>query len=439
MSYAGHSSILEQGQRCRDLSKFPMRLPNSTPYRLNGVTQLWDQNQCPSSQSAIRRYLFWIHKFAQYCQRYELDQCSELTQLGANKFARWWRSRKSDRHGRLLKRRHGQLQGSIKESRAALHAWSTALSMLGEQVPLWQPTKASPDMYASYQDFVDYLTAVRGNSEKTIRTRLADLTAFEIYRQSHGRGSAPISLSDIDDYITLCRRRLSRATVVIICSTIRMYLRFLHVTGKIDTNLAASVIAPSVRSAERPYRGLPWEHVQRILRAVDRRQPKGRRDYALLLMMSVYGFGVGEVTRLRLDDVDWRVCTIHVVRPKTGVKYLLPLLPAVARALSAYLLHGRPKQAIARELFLGTRVPFERLTKGTVWQILNDAAQHAGVTSSAIGTHVLRHTHATRELELGASVKIIGDILGHRNPESTSVYARVVSERLREVSLPVPT
>jgi integrase/recombinase XerD len=381
-----------------------------------------------------------MQRFAQYCQTSGLDQRSELTQLGAERFAHWWRSRKSDRHGRL-KRRNGQLQVTIKESRAALHSWATALSMLGECLPQWAPTKAPPDMYANYKDFADYLTAVRGNSAKTVCTRLADLATFQKYRQPHRRGGVPmpISLPEIDNYITLCRRTLSRQTVAGICSTIRMYLRYLHVTKKIDTNLAASVIAPTVRPAERPYRGLPWADVQRILHAVDRTQPKGRRDYALLLMMSMYGFGVGEATSLRLDDVDWRACTIRVVRIKTDAKYLLPLLPAVARALSTYLLHGRPRHAAARELFVGIRVPFGRLTRGTVWQILNDAAQRAGVTSSFLGTHVLRHTHATRELELGTSFKMIGDILGHRNPESTSVYARVASERLREISLPVPT
>jgi integrase/recombinase XerD len=414
-----------------------MQRQDSTPYRSKAVTQVWRQN-FTLSPGSTNQYVFWMQNFANYCQNVGLDQRSELTQLGAEKFARWWRSRRSDFHGRQVSRRHGGLRRAIKDSRTALHAWAYALAMLGERMPPWRPTKTVPVSYASHQDFADYLSAVRGNSAQTISMRLEMLTTFERHRQSQGRADVPIELPEIDEYVTLCRRRFSRGTVAAICSAIRMYLRFLHVTGTIDADLATSVISPTVRPAERPYRGLPWEDVQRILRAIDRTKSKGRRDYALLLMMSIYGFGVGEVTGLRLDDVEWRARTIHVTRPKTHVKYTLPLLPAVAHALSAYLLRGRPKQAIARELFLGMRMPFSRLTRGAVWLILNEAARRAGVTAPFLGTHVLRHTHATRELELGTPVKIIGDILGHRNPESTSVYARVASERLREISLPVP-
>ena len=206
-----------------------------------------------------------------------------------------------------------------------------------------------------------------------------------------------------------------------------------------DADLAASVMAPIVRPAERPYRALPWSDVQKILRAVDRTKPKGRRDYALLLMMSLYGFGAGEVIRLRLDHVDWRACTIHVRRPKTGVEFQLPLLPAVARALGDYLTRARPPLTSARDLFVAMRTPFKGLSdSAAVRHILHEAVHRAGVTAPFLGTHVLRHTHACRHLELGTPPKIIGDILGHRDPESTSAYLRVASERLREVSLPVP-
>ena len=85
------------------------------------------------------------------------------------------------------------------------------------------------------------------------------------------------------------------------------------------------------------------------------------------------------------------------------------------------------------------RTPYKRLACSvTIRHILHTAAAHAGVSAPFMGTHVLRHTHACRQLELGASPKIIGDILGHRDPESTSAYLRVATARLRELALPVP-
>ena len=192
--------------------------------------------------------------------------------------------------------------------------------------------------------------------------------------------------------------------------------------------------------SEQPHRALPWQDVQRILRAVDRTSACGRRDYALLLMMSAYGLGAGEIINLSLDSIDWQANTVRVVRPKTRVEFLLPLLPTVARALESYLRHGRPVHTDTRRLFVTMRVPHKPLASSvTIRHILHSAARRAGVTATFLGTHVLRHTHACRQLELGTEPKLIGDILGHRNPESTSAYLRVATERLRELALPVPT
>jgi integrase len=179
--------------------------------------------------------------------------------------------------------------------------------------------------------------------------------------------------------------------------------------------------------------------VQRILRVIDRSTPCGKRDYALFLLMSMYGLGAGEIIGLTLDDIDWRAATLRVVRPKTRVEFALPLLPAVARALVNYLRHGRPIHARTRHLFVRMKVPHRPLSSAAaVRHRLVEHAREAGVSAPYLGSHVLRHTHAARQMELGTSPKLIGDILGHRDPESISVYLRVATERLRRMALPVP-
>lgn len=407
-----------------------MRQPLCPPYRLRDVKRVWRGNH-GLGRGSLQLYEYWLYRFARYCYAHSLDQRAGLTRLGAEQFARWWRSQGS--------RRRGDLKEAIRGSRMALRAWAFALSMLGESIPPWSPPRVAPMRDPRFGAFADYLREVRGNPPQTIHKKLAELTAFDRYRQRMIATERPIRLSEIDTYVIACRRRFARKTVASICSTIRSYLRFLHATGAIDTDLATSVMAPIVRTAEQPHRALPWADVQRILRAVDRTSAKGRRDYALLLMMSVYGLGAGEVIRIRLEDIDWQAAKLRIVRPKTGAAFHLPLLPAVARALVDYLRHGRPAHTPARHLFVTVQVPFKPLAcSSTVRWILHSAAYRAGVTAAFLGTHALRHTHACRQLELGTPPKIIGDILGHRDPQSTSAYLRVASERLRELSLPVP-
>ncbi|HZF17085.1 MAG TPA: site-specific integrase [Steroidobacteraceae bacterium] len=288
-------------------------------------------------------------------------------------------------------------------------------------------------------EFAAYLKDVRGNPPQTIHKKLAHMAMFAAHCRRRRRAVHRARLRDIDDFVVACRKRYARVTVSDICSTVRGFLRFLCATGLSPRDLSSSIIAPIVRVGERPHRSLPWRDVQRILRAVDRSSPTGRRDYAILLMMSVYGLGSGEVIGLTLDDINWQAQSIRVVRPKTRVEFRLPLLPAVSRALVSYLRYARPEHSTTRHLFVTMCTPFKPLACSvTVRHILHSAASRAGVTAPFLGTHVLRHTHASRQLELGAAPKIIGDILGHRDPDSTSAYLWVATDRLRAMALPVP-
>jgi integrase len=290
------------------------------------------------------------------------------------------------------------------------------------------------------EEFEAHLTRQRGNPPVTRRKKLAHITAFLAFLRGRQRDIAAFDLADIDAFVMACRQHYARTTVADIASSLRGFLRFLHATGRLAVDLAASVMAPMVRRGERPLRALPWEQVRRILGAIDRSTAAGRRDYALLLLMSVYGLGAGEVLGLRLEDIDWRAGVLHVTRPKTGVAVALPLLPAVARVLVAYLRQGRPQHACTRHLLVSLRAPHRPLSASSaVRHILHKHARVAGVSAPYLGSHVLRHTHACRELELGVPPKVIGDILGHRRPESTSAYLRVATERLREVALARPT
>jgi len=219
--------------------------------------------------------------------------------------------------------------------------------------------------------------------------------------------------------------------------SVRQFLRFLYVSGRLRFNLADAIEAPQRRRSELP-RTLPWPEIRKILDRVDRKTPLGRRDYAVLLLMSMYGLGAAEVIALTLDQLDWVGHTFTIVRPKTGAVVRLPLLPAAAQAVAAYLRHGRPGNARTRAVFIRRGFPHVAFTSSVIRYMVSKYARQAGVRFSILGAHVFRHSFASRQVDQQAPVRVLSDILGHRDPDSTSTYTRVAVERLRGVTLPVP-
>lgn len=406
-----------------------MTIPTTgTQPRRTQVVRIWRQNRCLRS-STIGVYLLWVQRFKAYCRAQKIEEVSQLTLAGVDTCAIWYASKRGI--DRSL---------ALEGARSALRAWALALEVLGCPTPLWEPAPEprSPSC-PLLEEFEEHLAQHRGNPPVTRKKKMAHLAVFLAFLHGRRRSMAELNLADIDAFIVACRHHYARTTVADMASSLRGFLRFLHITGRLAVDLAPSVMAPIVRRGERPLRALPWEKVQQILGAIDRSTAAGRRDYALLLLMSVYGLGAGEVLGLRLEDIDWRAGVLHVTRPKTGVAVDLPLLPAVARVLVAYLRHGRPQHASTRRLFVSLRAPHGPLgASAAVRHILHKHARTAGVSAPYLGSHVLRHTHACRELDQGVPPKTIGDILGHRRPESTSAYLRVATERLREVALALP-
>ncbi len=336
------------------------------------------------------------------------------------------------RRGRRVKgwRRHA--------ARNAMHAWSCALRILGVPVPPWRPTPAPRRWPALVDAYGEYRRAHRGVAAGTLVRDMELASDFLRSLKVRSRSVAATSVKDIDDFVEELSARLGRRTVAGLCSSLRCFLRFLRATGRIRRDLATCVVAPRFRVDERPPRALPWESVRRILRAIPRDGHVGRRDYAMFLLMAAYGLGAGEVVGLRLDDVDWRAGILRARRPKTAVPIELPLLPAVARALASYLRRGRPRTSSARALFVTVGLPHRALTTSALRHQARVYATRAGIAVAPLGAHVFRHSHATRQIDVGAPAKIVGDILGHRRPSSMSVYVRLALRRLRTVGLPVP-
>ena len=115
-------------------------------------------------------------------------------------------------------------------------------------------------------------------------------------------------------------------------------------------------------------------------------------------------------------------------------------MPAdVGEAIAAYLERGRPASA-DRHLFLRCMAPIRGFLPGSyaIGSIVRYALQRAQIEAPHTGSHQFRHALAVRMLERGASLAEIGEVLRHRSPQTTSIYARVDISALRSLALPWP-
>jgi site-specific recombinase XerD len=289
-----------------------------------------------------------------------------------------------------------------------------------------------------FNEYREYRQAHNGVAASTLVRDLDVAQRFHQHLRERRRRLHTPRVVDLDEFVQELATRVSKSTVADDCSSLRSFLRFLQATGRVNTDLAKSVVAPRVRKEARPPRMLPWKDVKRILRSIGQSEPPGKRDFAILLLLATYGMGAAEVLGLRLQDVDWQAGILRAHRPKTKVSIELPLLPPVARALTEYLRWERPPAIGAAHLFLRKNMPYLPITSGAIRHRIRHYASQAGVSADMIGAHAFRHSHASRQVDAGANLKVVSEILGHRSSSSTSVYVRVAINRLRGVGLPVP-
>ena len=303
-------------------------------------------------------------------------------------------------------------------------------------LPVAPPVPPDPveDLLGRYRD---YLLVERGLTPGTVRGYVDCVRPFIATR---ARGDvldlAGISPADVTGFVlAACTGRATGSAKLIVCS-LRSLLRWLHLTGEVASPLATA--APSVagyRLSGLP-KGLEPAQLRRLLAACDRRTPTGRRDYVIMLLLSRLGLRAGEVAGLSLDDVDWRRGELTILgKGNRGER--LPLPAEVGAAITAYLRRGRPSTAEGRSVFVRVHAPHRMLTTGGVTQVVFGAAQRAGLPK--MHAHRLRHTAATAMLRAGSPLAEVGQVLRHRSPLTTAIYAKVDRDALAVLARPWPT
>jgi integrase/recombinase XerD len=289
------------------------------------------------------------------------------------------------------------------------------------------------------REYSDYLNEVRGLS-LSARTHNAHTAADFLSRGlgPHQMLSA-ITQQDIEQFIVLRSREVSRHSLQHDVAHLRSFLRYCHWRGYLVSRLDTNIETPRTYRGELPPRALPWDTVQALLKSIDRQRKSGWRDYCILHLIAHYGLRPSEVASLRLDSIDWENAVLHVTQHKTRSELLLPLAPSTLQILRDYLAHERHRHGSTHpDLFLRARCPSGPLLRTGICDIFDKHIQAVQFEGATHGVYSLRHAFAMRLLTRGVGVKAIGDVLGHRRLESTCTYLRLDIEALRGVALDVP-
>ncbi|WP_067474316.1 site-specific integrase [Nocardia amamiensis] len=284
--------------------------------------------------------------------------------------------------------------------------------------------KLDPAGTRTVERFQDHLRA-SGRSVSTVRTYGTLAGEFLAFTGTRG-GLGCCDAAMIGAFVATLTGYQFKTVEQKLCA-VRSLLRFAAAAGLVDGACLEAV--PAVRSARQARIPSVWDpgEVAAIVEAIDRDNPCGKRDYAIILLITRLGLRGVDIKRLEFADFDWPGNRLFVTQAKTGHRVVLPLLKDVGWAVIDYIRHGRP-DCEHPQVFVRHTAPIGPFSdQDHLHQILVKHARAAHVRVSEKrrhGMHSLRHSLATRLMEAGTPVEQIADVLGHQSVESTGVYLK---------------
>jgi integrase/recombinase XerD len=288
------------------------------------------------------------------------------------------------------------------------------------------------------QGYEHHLREARGLASATITSYVPFIRSF--LEDRFGDGAVTLSHLCANDVVRFVQRqapRLHPKRAKLLTSALRSFLQYACYLGKAKLDLAAAVPIVANWSMSSIPRAIGADQIRQLLASIDRCTAVGCRDYAILLLLARLGLRSGEVTFLELNDIDWNVGKLSV-RGKSGQRSDLPLPAEVGKAIAAYLRRGRP-QSTSRRVFLRAKAPIRGFRGSSgIGSIVRHRLLRAGLDAPTYGAHQFRHGLASELLRQGASLDEIGELLGHRSPQTTKIYIKVDLDALRTLALPWP-
>lgn len=232
----------------------------------------------------------------------------------------------------------------------------------------------------------------------------------------------------------------TEATMQCMLSCLRNFLKYLR--DKQYTIIDFSYLVP--KSGYKKEARLPTtyekDEIERLIQAVDRGNPKGKRDIAMILLAARLGLRASDICGLKFENIHWETNAIFLTQQKTKERIELPLLEEIGNAIIDYLKYGRPASKLPY-VFIHLNQPYDRLARPTLHSIVWFYLRRAGISNvneKKHGPHALRHSLAGFLLKKKTPFPVISQVLGHANTESTKTYLRIDLEALRQCTLEVP-
>lgn len=303
-----------------------------------------------------------------------------------------------------------------------------------EKIRLGRETEAERCVLA----YGRYLSQTRGLATATIPGYVRFVRAFLRYR--FGTGQVILSSLHAGDVVGFVQHRapgMNKPRAKIMTTALRSFLQYVRYCDEGMPDLVGAVPVVANWSTDCIPRGISADQVHRLLTSIDRSTAMGRRDYAILLLLARLGLRLSAVAFLELDDIDWNTATLKV-RTKGRRCDDFPLSHEVGEAIADYLRHGRPS-CDSRRVFLRVMAPAGGFRGPSgVRSVIRHSIERGGINAPTRGAHQFRHGLSTEMMRHGASLSEIGDVLGHRHPDTTRIYAKVDLEALRPLALPWP-
>ena len=302
----------------------------------------------------------------------------------------------------------------------------------------WREIPEKPPLHphtAVVAAFAVWAREERGYAQASVKNYREGAEMFFRFLATSDTPLASVQINDIDRAIMArgLKGPISRAALNNYAGRLRMLFRYAEDRGLCKPGIAAAIVAPRLYTNESVPPRLKREDVLRLLATTEGNRKVDIRDRAILLLLTAYGLRSGELRRLKLDDVNWENDTLTVRRSKSVHTDKFPLAPGVGKAILRYILEVRPSHP-DRTLFLTLKAPLGEISGSTMSSMVRTRLRRLGIVSGQRGPHSLRHAAAQHLLDQGMSMKVIGDYLGHRNPSSTTTYAKVDLGTLRQVA-----
>jgi site-specific recombinase XerD len=308
----------------------------------------------------------------------------------------------------------------------------------GAVIPDREPARDPSPLADILSRYERHLRSERGLVAATVLSYQPFIRKFLVDRFHEGPFLfREVQPSDISDFVLRHGPSMSVGRAQLMTTAFRSFFRYLLQKGELQADLAASVPTVADWRLSTAPKYLAPEEVEQVLKACNRLTATGRRDYAILLLLARLGLRAGEVVALQLDDLNWRAGEI-LVRGKGLFHDRMPLPSDVGKALASYLRRDRP-DCQTRRVFICTKAPRRGFANpSTLTTIVRRALDRADLHPTFKGAHLLRHSLATSMLRSGATMREIGEVLRHRIPNTTEIYAKVDFDGLRSLAQPWP-